>query len=375
MPRANWAAGRHLLLGSVFAFVAILLALSWGWRERDRLVNVWATRGSLKANIVTPLVETEPVPHAGDAADDPAIWVHPTDPNLSLIIGTDKKGGIALYDLDGRQRQYLPDGQLNNVDLREGFPLAGELVDLVAVSDRTRRTITLYTVDSSARQLVPVPATPLAFVHIESPYGLCLYRSQLTGEVYAFVTSKAGVVEQWRLYGGEGGRVHGAHVRTLRLASEVEGCVADDELGFLYVAEENRGIWKYSAEPQGGSEGLLVDQTGPEGHLTADVEGLAIYDAGEGRGYLLASSQGSDTFIVYRREGSNEYVTTFRVAGDSGVDGVSDTDGIEVTSQPLGSRFPHGLFVAQDGSNDDGHQNFKLVSWADIAPLLAEVNR
>jgi 3-phytase len=34
--------------------------------------------------------ETTPVPHGGDAADDPAIWIHPTDPGQSTIIGSGK---------------------------------------------------------------------------------------------------------------------------------------------------------------------------------------------------------------------------------------------------------------------------------------------
>ena len=44
------------------------------------------------AKTVTATVETEPVPHSGDSADDPAIWIHPTDPAQSTIIGTDKHG-------------------------------------------------------------------------------------------------------------------------------------------------------------------------------------------------------------------------------------------------------------------------------------------
>jgi 3-phytase len=43
------------------------------------------------------------------------------------------------------------------------------------------------------------------------------------------------------------------------------------------------------------------------------------------------------------------------------VDGAEGTDGIEVTTASLGTRFPSGLFVAQDGHNDSGRQNFKLV--------------
>ena len=41
------------------------------------------------AEEVSATVETEPVPHGGDAADDPAVWVNPDDPARSAIIGTD----------------------------------------------------------------------------------------------------------------------------------------------------------------------------------------------------------------------------------------------------------------------------------------------
>ncbi|HEV2950851.1 MAG TPA: phytase, partial [Actinomycetota bacterium] len=69
-------------------------------------------------DVVGATVETDPVAHGGDAADDAAIWVHPTDPALSTIIGTDKLGGLAVYDLSGAQLQLLdPARRMNNVDL------------------------------------------------------------------------------------------------------------------------------------------------------------------------------------------------------------------------------------------------------------------
>ena len=76
---------------------------------------------------VTPAakVQTEPVPSEGDAADDPAIWIHPADPARSLVLGTDKKGGLHAYSLDGRRRQLVsPGSRPNNVDVLYGFRLA-----------------------------------------------------------------------------------------------------------------------------------------------------------------------------------------------------------------------------------------------------------
>src|SRR3954452_24501788 len=71
-----------------------------------------------------PRGQTDPVPHGGDAADDPAIWAHPDDPAKSLILGTDKQGGLHVYDLDGGNLQTVADGALpNNVDVVYGFRL------------------------------------------------------------------------------------------------------------------------------------------------------------------------------------------------------------------------------------------------------------
>jgi 3-phytase len=36
----------------------------------------------------------------------------------------------------------------------------------------------------------------------------------------------------------------------------------------------------------------------------------------------------------------------------------------------LGPDFPGGVFVAQDGINDNGYQNFKLVPYQRIFPSL-----
>ena len=314
---------------------------------------------------VSATAQTDPVPHRDDAADDPAIWIHPTDPSQSTILGTDKKGGLAVYDLSGRQLQYLADGNLNNVDLRDGFPLGGGRVALVTATNQSTNTLAVYRVDPATRQLVNVAARSLPL--LKDAYGTCMYRSPTTEAFYAIVLSEQGMLEQWALFDAGTGRVDGQRVRTLRVGGKSEGCVADDSAGHLYVAEEDVGIWKYGAEPEAGTARTQVDTTGAGGHLTADVEGLALYDAGDGTGYLLASSQGSDSFVVYRREGGNEYVLTFEIVAGNGIDGVTETDGIDVTSASLGPAFPEGLFVAQDDATPGRNQNFKLVPWGAIA--------
>jgi 3-phytase len=313
---------------------------------------------------VQPTVETEPGPSSGDAADDPAIWIDPFDPAQSLVIGTDKQSGLAVYDLDGLEVQYLADGNLNNVDVRYDFPLDGEMVDIVAAGNRTNDTIAVYKVNSLTGQLQDVAAGALS-VGVNDAYGFCLYHSAQTGDFYAFVNDQDGNVEQWKLFDDGQGLVDASLESSFDVGSQTEGMTADDELGWLYVGEEAVGIWKYGAEPDAGPSRTSVDST--SGHLTADVEGLSIYYASDGTGYLIASSQGSDEFVIYEREGNNDYVMTFQVDSNGGVDGVSGTDGLDVTSVALGSSFPFGVFIAQDNTNSGGNQNYKLVPWDDIA--------
>jgi 3-phytase len=109
-----------------------------------------------------------------------------------------------------------------------------------------------------------------------------------------------------------------------------------------------------------------VDTTGPGGHLAADVEGLAVAHGRGGEGFLVASSQGDNTYAVYERGGANVFVGRFRVGSGGAIDGTEETDGIEVTTTALGNRFPGGLFVAQDGSNGGENQNYKLVPWDSV---------
>lgn len=308
---------------------------------------------------VSATVETEPMQTGGDSADDATLWIDPSDPARSLIIGTNKQRGLVVYDLTGKEIQFLPDGRMNNVDHRDGFQLGKKKVSIVTASNRSNDSIAIYVVNAEARTLEQIAARPVKTVEA---YGSCMYRSAKTQKFYYFVTSKLGVVEQYELFADQNGRVDAKRVRQLQVGKQLEGCVADDELGYLYVGEEEVGIWKYQAEPDEGLERTRVDNVGG-GRLVADVEGLTIAEEKDGKGYLIASSQGNSRYVMYRREGANDYVRTFRIVAGNGIDEVTETDGIHVTTANLGPAFPQGVFIAQDGVDNTGKQNFKLVPW------------
>jgi 3-phytase len=284
-------------------------------------------------------------------------------------VATDKQGGLLVYDLAGRELQYLPVGDVNNVDVRsgaDGLMLGGRSVSLVVAGNRSSNTLGVYELDPDTRQLTDVLADAIE-PELEV-YGSCLYRSAESGSLYAFVNSKEGEVEQWELADDGSGKVVGERVRSLQVGSQTEGCVADDDLGHLYVGEETKGIWKFGAEPDAATSGKLIHATSPSGPLVGDVEGLTIAYGTGGNGYLIASSQGESEYVVYAREGNNEHLGNFSIVSGGGIDGAEETDGIDVTTADLGPAFPSGVFVAQDGNNDDGAQNFKMVPFDEVFP-------
>jgi len=321
-----------------------------------------AFSGTVKAWVETPTVAG-----SGDVADDPTFWINRADPSKSFVIGTDKdasKGGLYVYDLAGRQvDSYAAGAALNNGDLRYGFDLGGRSLDLYGVTNRKTNQVDFFSIDATG-DLKKVGSVPTG---ISAVYGFSM--AEKGGKVYAFVTHRdSGVVNQLEIYDNKGA-IASKVVRSFNVGSVTEGVTVDDATGAVYISQESTGIWRYNVDPATGSARTQVAKVGSSG-LKADVEGLAVYEGKNGAGYLIASSQGSDSFSVFDRV-SNAYLGTLKVGANGAVDAVSDTDGVAVTSQNLGGRFSEGMLVVHDSSNSGGAtSNFKFVPWADIAALI-----
>lgn len=307
--------------------------------------------------VVAAVEETTP---AVGRADDVAIWRDASEPSRSVLIGTDKDIGLMVYDLTGAELHRIEGFQPNNVDLRDGITLGGAEASIVVAGDDEEGSILVYRLDPATRSLVDVSVRRLTTD--VKPYGLCLYREATSERLYVFAADEDGRVEQLELFDDGSGRIDARRVRgPWDVGGQVEGCVADDQLGVVYLGEEDEGVWRYgAASDEPTSERISVDTTSPGGHLEADVEGLALLGHPDGTGLLIASSQGDSSFVAYTREGENRFVKRFQV-GPGEVDGCEETDGIEVLAGNLGPRFPKGLFVCHDGRNPGARSNFKLV--------------
>jgi 3-phytase len=328
----------------------------------------------MEAPEVRPVVQTAPLP---DDADDPAIWVHPHDPRLSLILGTNKarapRGAIGVYDLGGRMLQRIDRiDQPNNVDVAYGFALGRERVDIAVATERYASRLRIFRIDPARRRLVDITDPEGARVFAgESgeramPMGIALYQVG-RGEVHAIVSRKSGpkqgYLHQYRLVPTRGGRVGVQLVRAFGAFSgkgEIEAVCVDSELGYVYYADEGVGIRKYHADPRHPEREIALFATDYKG----DQEGIALYAPQNGAGYLLCTEQikGGSKLHIYPRFGVQRTpILTVQTGAD-------DTDGLDASAHNFGAPFEQGLVVAM---NSEG-RNFWLYRWVDIEQLLAK---
>ncbi|MGI5379867.1 phytase [Streptomyces sp. CA-251387] len=320
-------------------------------------------------------------------------------------------------------------GRFNNVDVVYGFELAGEKTDLALVSDRGRDRVRAYAIDPAAvaagrPPLKDVTAADAAPVFSASEaevddqrtaYGLAAFSDD--DNAYAVVSRRSETRVRLLQLEDRNGRVGYKAEDTLDLPAsfrlpngtdwtpcadpgdrpQVEGMVVDQEEHVLYAAQEDVGLWRVGLDDEEFERPELIDRVREYGtawtydaeeeecvldtahdpgfggeHLSADAEGATIYHAADGKGYLLASSQGDDTFAVYERQGRNAYLGSFAVTDSAATDGVQHSDGSTVVNVPLGRSFPKGLLVTHDGEatpaeGDREGTNFKLTGWESVA--------
>jgi 3-phytase len=331
---------------------------------------------------VQPAVETE---SAGDDADDPAIWIHPKDAARSLVIGTNKaaapRGALVVYGLDGKVRQRI-DGldRPNNVDVEYGLKLGGRRADIAVVTERYQKRLRVFRIDEKTGMLEDVssgggiPVFEGRPGRGREPMGIGLYRRPRDGAVFAIVSPKEGplegYLEQYRLMDDGAGKVKGERVRAFGAfsgAGEIEAVAVDDELGYVYYADEDTGLRKYYADPDHPLAQKELALFGRTGYL-GNREGLALLPTGKGKGFLISTDQvkGNSRYLLYRREGAaadpqdhGEVVAVIEGGADS-------TDGIEAVGRPLGAAFPRGLLVAMNSAG----KNFFFYNWAGIEAAL-----
>ena len=363
-------------LFSISFFLSILLLNTFAQRDSSAFIESLKLKNQI-SNGITADFETDTVhTHPDyDAADDAAIWYNKADWTKSIIFGTDKTQGILAYDLKGKQIAFYEVGKINNIDLRYDFPFGDRKIDVIVGSNRTNNTIAVFEINKETGILKNIGRIEIIMPEedFNSVYGICMFVSPLSGKYFVFVNGKLGMVQQWEIFESNG-KLASKKLREYKIDGMVEGMVADDEKGILYVGQEDMCIWKINAEPDSAMKPIIIQSSGENNkNIAFDIEGLTIYHKNNGEGYLLASSQGNFSYAVFERKGANKYLGSFTIT-DGIVDGTEETDGIDVINKSFGKQFPNGFFIAQDGFNFDGEvkhpQNFKVVDWRKIEKVI-----
>lgn len=322
---------------------------------------------TLRATVVTAPVEND--------SDDPAIWFNAEDPAQSLVVGTDKgdsTGGLYVFRLDGSvdtARTRRPMRRPNNVDIVEGFVLNGQSIAIAVAAERGTMSLRVFRLP----EMQPIDGGGIPVFDgdaTRAPMGVALYRRPSDGAVFAIVGGKSGPADGylWQLRLSDNGRgvVTGSRARTFGAYSgkkEIEAIAVDHALGHVYYSDETVGIRKYPADPDAPDANRELALFGTTG-FASDHEGIAIFPTGDSTGYILVSDQQAQRLRVYARESSADAPHQHRLLAVIPVDAL-ETDGLDVTTRPLGPRFPEGMLVMM--STD---RTFHLYDWRDVRRLI-----
>ena len=325
-------------------------------------------------NPLPPQIITEAVTND---ADDPALWIHPKDKAQSLIMGTNKvkapEGALYVFGLDGKVRQKIEGiDRPNNVDVGYGLLVGGKKRDFVVLTERLQHRLRVFTIDPNSGILTDVSAKESLRVmegeagERQEPMGIALYKRPKEGAIFAIVAPKTGgttrYLWQYRLEEREGGKVGATLVRRFGNYSgttEIEAVAVDAELGYVYYADEGKGIRKYYADPDAPQADKELALFGTEG-FKGDREGIGIYKQPNGKGYIVCTDQleGQSAYHLFLREGESGNPHNHSRSLGVMEGGADTTDGLEVNSTPLPG-FPNGAVIAMNS----GGKNFYLYAW------------
>jgi len=319
------------------------------------LAHAYTLQSDIKIEVHAQ-VETEPIKanSSEDAADDPAIWVNKTNPQKSIIYGSNKAGGLAAYDLGGTEVFYYPIGKINNVDVIQDFAYNPDSsISVLGCSNRTSQGVDLFRIEESTGELISIPLVDyIKDKKIDDIYGFCF--GKFENDDFVFINGKNGWMQQF-IISYVDDIISLTLVREMKFDGQVEGMVAWNENNQFFVGEENKGIWQLSIDPNTMNKKFIISSNKENNpYIAYDIEGLAISRTNN-HNWLIASSQGNFSYAIFDLNESAEYITSIKITEGVFCDGVEETDGLEIIN-----------------INKPDPQNFKYVNWGNVISKIQQ---
>lgn len=354
MKRSIWTTASAIALFAAFA---------------AHVGTAYATEASVQARLET--VDRFDDDAGGNAdADDPAIWVHPSDEEDSIVIATLKEGGIDVYDLNGMLLQRVPGGpgltpdspnrRFNNVDIVYNFELQGREVDLAVVSNRGTDKLSIFVIDKAAAEargepLRDVTAANAPYIFVSSIAELGEERAAQglaamnlsddeEGPFVAFVSrNDRRDVAELRLFAASGGKVSYSIRRRFQLPGSY---VLPNGQTWVPCTDENGA--------EGFAEGMAIDRYNGQLYIAQEKVGLIRTPlASPGSSFRVVDKVrhfGTPYDRVFDEE-EEEFVCNFREAEDPGFGGPNlqeDVEGVAIYESEDGKGH---VLVSSQGNN------------------------
>lgn len=320
------------------------------------------------ATVKAPLVPVYSTDQVLGKPGDVAIWNHPKDPAMSLIIGVDSAasdGALLIFDTHGKVKSRITGLKSpSQIDIEYGFDMGGKKVDIVVVGEQETSKLRIWIIQSSGTLQEVTGSTSLPKGEFK-PLGLALYKGE-SGRVTVLLSPidgpKTDHLLQVDLTAADG-KINAQPARRFGTFSgknpagegSVPALLVDDEQELIYYIDTNSGIRKYSLDPKQSKELGLIPWQG-----SGQLADLSLYRSSEGDFLLCTESLKSNTLVhLYPRDKqhgkmSQPEVAQFKTSADLAA-------GAYATGQPFDDHESGVILL----SNLSG-RTFHVYDWGQV---------
>lgn len=344
----------------LLVFMLFVLSVCDSKNNENRKVE--AQKTILEKSIVKEAFHTDR--DEGDNVDSPAFW---KGENGEYWLMATAKEGSAIIIYDARNGKFI-----RRFDDAGGFSRPNGIAvidDLLLVAERDNHRINIFNLPE---------LTPVGIVgekELKRPYGIAI--NFFDDQYHMYVTdnyetemeeippaSQLGERVQYFTFSLKDGKLESQHIRAFGdtegegVLYKVESIFFDRELQRLLIAEELEQICNIKIyTPDGKFTGEVI----PNDFFHYEPEGIALFACEkDSSGYYIITDQSytDNSFRVFDRK-SLKYIGSF------GGEITSNTDGVVLTQESVGTNYPFGVFYPV---HDDG--SVTAIDWADIAEAL-----